>query len=151
MPFSELFLHWRIYMQIMLKLKLHLAIQKIYLSKIHDIYSSLKFLHLIHNQNQYCVKIFFYRKDSEWRWRKLEQNVHAKFSRSTPDNVLFMHDNRGRRSDRRLCSVSKLRAFRHSLGRLVFFASFRRWALRCRCDILRRFLHNSVGATYKRG
>lgn len=32
----------------------------------------------------------------------------------------------GRIALRRLCSVSKLRAFRHSLGRLVFFASLRR-------------------------
>lgn len=54
----------------------------------------------------------------------------------------------GRTLFRRLCSVSKLRAFRHSLGRLVFFASLRR--SRRRCDILCRFLHNSVGVTYKR-
>lgn len=65
---------------------------------LRDIYSSSVFLCLIHNQNQHnYVKIFFTEKmlnDSDE-----SQSVHAKFSRSTFDNVLFMCDNGGHRSN----------------------------------------------------
>lgn len=84
--------------------------------------------------------------------KRFGHSIRAKFSRSVSRNVLFMSDNGGRRSNRTLTPLQRaLNRERFVIpSRRVFSASPRR-SPRVSYDILRRFLHNSVGAAHKRG